>query len=50
MNESLLAPWISQDDLDQINFIASNQVVNEAEESLKEVDIPPDGDSDDSRP
>ena len=50
VNESLLAPWISQDDLDQINFIASNQLVNEAEESLEEVDIPPEGDSDDSRP
>jgi transposase InsO family protein len=42
VNENLLAPWISQDDLEQINDIESNQLGNE------DVDIPPEGDSDDS--
>ena len=42
VNESLLAPWISQDELEEINFNESNQLEND------DVDIPPVGDSDGS--
>ena len=49
MNEEQLAPWISQDDLEEINFNNSNQLDNGVEEILEEVDIPPEGDNDDSR-
>ena len=49
VNEEQLAPWISQDDLEEINFNNSNQLDNGVEEILEEVDIPPEGDNDDSR-
>jgi transposase InsO family protein len=49
VNEAQLAPWISQDDLEEINFNESNQLDNDVEEILEEVDIPPEGDNDDSR-
>ena len=45
VNEAQLAPWISQDDLEDTNILESNLPENYVEE---EVDIPPEGDSDDS--